>query len=169
MQDFERGLTAERLRALLSYCPETGEFRWLVTNSKRRMAGSAAGDRKPSGYIIIGIDGHRYRAHRLAWLFMTGQWPAHQVDHRDNDRANNKWLNLRAADNAQNQANSKRQRNNTSGFKGVYWNTQRQKWAAKINPGRRQVHLGFFDDPKIAHEAYVRGAKRFFGEFARAA
>lgn len=169
MKDFERGLTAERLRTLLHYCPETGAFRWLVSNSARRPAGSAAGELKPSGYILIGINGWRYRAHRLAWLYVTGEWPQVQIDHRDNDRSNNKWLNLRPADNAQNQANAKRPKNNTSGFKGVFWNKQRQKWAAKINPDRRQVHLGFFADPKEAHAAYCRGAEKFFGEFARAA
>jgi hypothetical protein len=169
MFDYETGLTAGRLRTLLRYSPETGEFYWLVTNSARRPAGSLAGDLKPSGYVLIGIDGFRYRAHRLAWLYMTGEWPADQVDHKDNVRSHNWWSNLRIADNAKNQANSRRPKNNTSGFKGVYWSTQREKWAAKINPDRRQVHLGFYDDPRLAHEAYKRAAAHYFGDFARAA
>lgn len=169
MMDFERGLTADRLRELLRYSPSTGEFHWRVTNSARRPAGSIAGDLKPSGYVLIGIDGERYRAHRLAWVYMTGEWPPGQVDHRDRDRANNRWSNLRIATNQQNQANAGVSRNSTSGVKGVYWNKQRQKWQAKLCVGRRQIHGGFYDDIDRASSAYQRIAQSYFGEFARAA
>jgi hypothetical protein len=169
MRDFESGLTADRLRELLRYSPSTGEFHWRVTNSIRKPAGSLAGDRKESGYVLIGIDGNRYRAHRLAWLYMTGCWPYDQVDHKDNDRSNNKWENLRLATNQQNQANSRTSKNNTSGVKGVYWNRQRQKWHAKLCLGSRQIHGGFFDEIEHAAAAYLGLARAHHGEFARAA
>lgn len=169
MMDFERGLTADRVRELLRYSPSTGDFHWRVTNSARRPSGSLAGDLKPSGYVLIGIDGERYRAHRLAWLYMTGEWPSGQVDHRDRDRANNRWSNLRTATNQQNQANAGVSRNSTSGVKGVCWNKQRQKWQAKLYVGTRQVHGGFYDDIEHAAAAYRRIAQCHFGEFARAA
>lgn len=92
-----------------------------------------------------------------------------EVDHRNGIRSDNSWSNLRLATQQQNQANSRRPKNNTSGFKGVFWNKQRGKWAAKINPGGRQVHLGFFDNPKEAAGAYRTAAQAFFGDYARAA
>jgi hypothetical protein len=169
MMDYETELTADRLREVLRYSPSTGVFHWRVMSSSRRPAGSVAGELKPSGYILIGVDGFRYRAHRLAWLYMLGMWPDKQVDHKDNNRSNNIWKNLRLADNAQNQANSRCSKNNKAGFKGVYWHKRNAKWAAKINPGRKQVHLGCYDSPSEAHEAYLRGAQKYFGTFARAA
>jgi hypothetical protein len=168
MLDFESGLTAARLRELLRYDPATGAFVWLVTNSARRPAGSPAGERKPSGYVLIGIDGRRYRAHRLAWLWMTGEWPNLQVDHRDTDRANNRWSNLRLATNQQNQINSRAPKNSTSGVKGVFWSKQTGKWAAKLNVAGRQIHGGFHDNIEDAASAYLNLARSHFGEFARA-
>ncbi len=170
MKDFERGLTADRLREVLRYSPSTGEFHWRVMCSARRPAGTLAGDKKKvSGYVLIGVDGFRYRAHRLAWLYMTGEWPAKQVDHEDTDRANNRWENLRPATNQQNQANSRLSKNNKSGVKGVFWNERLQKWQAKINVGRRQIHGGYHDSLAAAGAAYLRLAHEHFGEFARAA
>lgn len=161
-------LTQIKLRELLHYDPATGNWTRLVA-SGRMPAGSSAGELKSSGYVLISVDGIRYRAHRLAWLYMTGHWAPGQIDHRNGIRSDNRWDNFRLADNQQNQANKKRHRNNSSGFKGVFWNKQRGRWAAKINPNRRQVHLGFFDDPAVAHAAYCQAAQRYFGEFARAA
>lgn len=162
-----KSLTQERLREVLHYDPVTGGFTWKVMLSSRREAGAVAGGLKPSGYILIGVDGHRYRAHRLAWLYVTGEWPPDQIDHWDNVRSHNWWSNLRAADNQLNQANARRSKNNTSGFKGVY--RHRDKWRAKINVGRRHIHLGTFADPATGGLAYERAAKEYFGEFARAA
>lgn len=91
-----------------------------------------------------------------------------QIDHKNNIRNdNNRWCNLRIANNQLNQANSKISKNNSAGAKGVYWSKQNQKWAAKINPNRKQVHLGFYNTVEEASRAYERGAKQFFGEFAR--
>jgi hypothetical protein len=97
---------------------------------------------------------------------MTGEWPMFQVDHKDNDRLNNRWENLRKADNQTNQANAKKSKNNTSGYKGVFWNSQRQKYHGKIQVNGKQIHLGSFVDPKKAHEAYIEAAKKYYGEFA---
>lgn len=169
MKDINSGLTAEALRNALHYCPETGQWRWLVQMSFRKPAGSMAGDLKPSGYILIGLGGLRYRAHRLAWLYMTGEWPAAQVDHKNNIRSDNSWLNLRLADNQQNQANSRCSKNNKCGLKGAFWNKQKGKWQAKISPNGKSVHLGFFTSASLAHQAYASAAERYFGTFARAA
>ena len=168
MRDFESGLTFDRLHETLRYTPATGQFRWLVSNSGRRQAGMIAGDKKAdSGYILIGIDRVRYRAHRLAWLYMTGQWPAHQIDHINGIRSDNRWCNLREATQQQNSANMRLRSANSSGVKGVYWNKQRGKWCATLAYGRKQVHGGFYDDLNDAAAAYRNLAKSYFGEFAR--
>lgn len=162
------GLTRERLSQVMGYDPETGLFTRLI-NTANRPVGEVAGTLKSSGYILLDIDGHRYRAHRLAWLYMTGAWPSLDVDHRNRVRSDNRWDNLREATCVQNGANSPKKRFNRSGYKGVYWNKQRGKWAAKINPNRKQVHLGFYDRVEDAAAAYERAAPEYFGEFARAA
>ena len=102
-------LTAARLREALSYDRDTGEFRWNKRSSalSRRREGVLAGSIKAAGYREIEIDGVTYQAHRLAWLHVTGEWPDAEIDHRDLDRGNNSWENLRAATSSQNHANRK--------------------------------------------------------------
>src|ERR1700761_6742388 len=109
-------ITHAELLRILHYEPVTGEFRWRVKHSRKVIAGRVAGHpSKTLGYMMIGINGRVYYAHRLAWFYMTGLWPS-QVDHRDGDRLNNKWENLRLATHGQNVLNAKRAKNNTSGF-----------------------------------------------------
>lgn len=167
MKDMESNLTAARLREVLHYEPQTGVFHWIVTTSSRRPVGSVAGGPTSTGYARIGVDGVRYRSHRLAWLYMTGEWPSDQVDHKDNDRLNNRWENLRLVDNQMNQGNSGMSRNNTSGVKGVFWSKQRQQWQTKININRRQIHGGYFHNLDDAAASYAALASKYFGEFAR--
>ena len=162
-------LTAERLREVLNYDPGTGVFTWLVTLSNRAQAGVMAGLISNGGCILIGIAGSKYQAHRLAWLYMTGEWPESQIDHRDNSRGNNRWENLRLATPRQNNRNMKKRRDNTSGFKCVTRVQGSRKWRARIHlSGGREIHLGCFDTKEEAHAAYVDAAEAHFGEFARA-
>lgn len=90
-----------------------------------------------------------------------------KVDHIDTDSLNNRRANLRLATISQNNANRKRPKNNTSGYKGVYWDKKSEKWAAMISVDGRLRRLGSFDDPKDAYEAYCTAAKEYHGEFAR--
>lgn len=159
-------LTAERLREVLHYDAATGRFTWLKSHQKVS-AGDAAGCLDDKGYVRIRIDGKRYRAHRLAWLYVTGDWPEDQIDHRDLDKANNAFLNLRQANNTQNNGNRKRQPNNTSGHRGVSWHSPRRRWRAIIYVGKKQVYLGTFNNKETAAEAYRLAAQSKFGEFAR--
>lgn len=160
-------ISLERLREVLSYDPATGLFVWLLTLAPRGKVGTIAGSLKPSGYVCVDIDGTRHRAHRLAWLYMTGEHAPGLVDHRDNVRNHNWWTNLRLANNQQNGANSKRKHYGTSGYKGVFWCKQKQKWKAKISISGRQIHLGTHDTKERAARAYATAAKMYFGEFAR--
>lgn len=160
-------ITAERLREVLHYDPETGIFRWLTMTSNRIVhIGAIAGTMTDRGYLKIGIDGHRYLAHLLAWLYIHGEWPP-RLDHRDTVR-NHNWIdNLRISTASQNQFNMRRKKSNTSGFKGVSWDKNRQLWRARIRASQREVYLGHHPSREEAHAAYCRAAQEHHGEFAR--
>jgi hypothetical protein len=162
-------LTASRLREVLNYDPDTGVFTRLVASGSRGIAGNPAGWRNTHGHTRISVDGRDYYAHRLAWLWMTREWPPEQIDHINGDPTDNRWKNLRPATPSQNLGNSRHRRNNTSGFKGVYWHRPTGEWRARIMINRRNIHLGLFDTPEAAHAAYLTAAQKHFGEFARAA
>lgn len=158
-----------RLRHVLDYNPDTGIFRWKHPTSKKFKAGDVAGTAHTKGYVSIVVDRKAYLAHRLAWLWMTGGWPEDQLDHRDLDRSNNAFANLRVAGACGNQANTGLSRNNTSGFKGVHWNKRKQRWAVEIDCQRERHFLGYFTNKEAAAAAYAEAAQRLHGEFARAA
>lgn len=152
--------TAERVRELLTYDAETGQFYWKpgrkgVHARLQRRAGGVA----RNGYILISVDDKRYYAHRLAWLCMTGEWPKDEVDHRNGVRTDNRWANLREANRQGQSQNMATPSNNTSGYRGVTWNRALSKWQAQIGHCGRQRHLGLFATPESAHEAYLE-AKR---------
>jgi HNH endonuclease len=157
-------MTPTRLRELFKYDAVTGEFARIV-NRQRYAAGTIAGWIDAYGYRCIGIDGKSYKAHRLAWLWMTGEFPACEIDHIDGNPLNSRWENLRAADHGQNARNQKLRADNKSGFKGVRANCQ--KWVARIRVNGKTVVIGSFVTPEAAHAAYAAKASELFGEFAR--
>lgn len=160
-------LTSARLRELLHYNPETGVFKWLVSNSNRVKVGDIAGvNEKNHGYLFIGIDGKVYKGSRLAVLYMTGEWPLGKVDHKNRNPTDDRWKNLRCCTQSQNLANVESWSHNTSGFKGVYFNKQNNKWHARITKNKKTYHIGFFTDKVVAAKAYIKKAKEINGEFA---
>jgi hypothetical protein len=167
-------MDATELRRLLSYDPETGVFTWRVTEKRGHngngfsiKSGTVAGSTSQS-YVRIGALGRNYLAHRLAFLYMTGEWPNGVVDHIDGNSQNNAWSNLRVANQSQNVANGKLAKNNKSGFKGVYRHNQTGRYVALIHANGKKHHLGCFATPEEAHAAYMDAATKHFGEFARA-
>lgn len=165
-------LTAHRLRQCLRYEAATGKFFRLRQQGRGRRTGLI--DVKPNseGYLLICIDSKKYRASRLAWLYVYGKWPLGDLDHKDGNKTNERIENLRLATRSQNTTNGIRRRTNTSGFKGVSQCVSRgvkyERWFARITKNSHVHHLGCFGTPKEAHAAYVKAAKKLFGEFARA-
>jgi hypothetical protein len=151
-------ISAERLRELLHYDPEIGVFTRRVS-TRGALAGNVAGYMTQDGYVGICVDGAQYKAHRLAWLYVYGVWPAKEIDHRDTVRHHNWISNLRECDGiTNNQQNQRRaQRGSATGLLGVY--RTRNKFAAQILARGERRHLGTFDTPEAAYEAYL-AAKR---------
>lgn len=122
-------VSAERLHELLSYDQFTGTLTW-------KASGKAAGSVTPKGYIRVGIDGKCYMAHRLIWIMVAGQEAPKQIDHRDRNGTNNRWLNLREASQEINQHNR--------GFTGVTRDTLTSSWRAQLMSYGKYCHLGRF-------------------------
>lgn len=152
-------LNATRARELLEYDAATGVFTWKQT-CRTSWAGKVAGTKHCKGYQQICLDGVVYLAHRLAWLYVHGEFPAGPLDHKDRNRTNNRIDNLRPVNGSQNQQNRVAQRNSTSGLKGVCWDKSRQKWSAHIRVDDKQKTIGRYDTREAAYAAYVRVASQ---------
>lgn len=145
-------LTQQLLKQILDYSAETGAFTWLVDSGKARK-GHSAGRLKADGYREIGINGKVYRAHRLAFLWMTGEMPADRVDHINRDPDDNRWTNLRPCSQAENCLNRGARRDGTSRFLGV--SRSGSRWRAQLKMKGKKASLGYFDTEEEAHQAYV--------------
>ena len=167
----DKRLDQAQLKKFLSYDPETGVFIRVATSSlkTRRHIGEIAGYITSNGYWVIAIEHkrNRFRAHRLAWLFMTGKWPENDIDHINGDRLDNRWINLREATRSQNLGNSRIPSTNKSGFKGVSFDHVRGKWKAQITLDGVHYFLGRYDEIEDAIQAYRSALGGHFGKFAR--
>lgn len=156
----EPELTAERIRELLDYDPNTGIFTWRIKRSGTALAGSVAGWMRPDGYLVISIDDKPYKAHRLAWLLATGKWPTRAIDHINQIKGDNRICNLREVNASESCQNRPLFRNNTSGFRGVSWHKKVGRWFAYIKHLGKRHFLGYFDTPEEASAAYKEAASR---------
>lgn len=168
LRESDKNLTVEQLRLILRYDEDTGNFYWLNYRPGVQLYKPAGhrhvGPRSNCIYIRITIDGIRYWAHDLAWLYVYGVWPEKTLDHKDIDGMNNRISNLREADDSQNQVNTRVFRNNTSGCTGV---TKRfGKWSAKIEWRKTIYQLGTYAKYEDAVAARKKAEIEFFGEFA---
>lgn len=138
-------ITQARLKELLHYNSETGVFTRLVSTGGA-LAGSVTGTKNSGGYLQTMVDYKLYKLHRLAWLYVHGEWPADQIDHIDHIRTNNRWNNLREVTHQENHRNRTVNSNSASGITGVYWDKCAEKWRACIVIDGNNKHIGFFDD-----------------------
>jgi len=157
-------ITQKRLKELVHYDPETGVFTNLV---ERRGVdvGDTLGSIHTRGYLIIPLGGVKYIAHRLAWLYVYGEFPPNDVDHIDRVRTNNKISNLRLCTQRENNINSSKRKTNRSGYKGVNWDKTRGAWRAQIQSNKKKIIIGRFISPALAYLAYCREGKKLHGEF----
>jgi len=140
-----KDLTQDQLKELLHYNPDTGIFTNLTSRGGVKVGG-VAGCLNNRGYIDLQIQKKTCLTHRLAFLYMTGEWPADQVDHINGVKDDNRWGNLRDVTNQENGRNQKRRNDNTSGVTGVCWYKQTGKWVAQIKIKNKKKFLGYFAD-----------------------
>lgn len=127
------------------------------------------GSRKKEPRWRVTIDRQRFPRAKIAWFYMTGEWPEHEVDHRDTDSLNDKWENLRPATRSQQQANTRCYKSNKFGLKGVHRVAGRKArpYRAMVTKDDRRISLGYFETETAAFAAYVAAATKLHGEFAR--
>jgi hypothetical protein len=163
---------SEDLKTIWRYDPNTGLFYWKVRRQHVRL-GAVAGCVTKKGYVHLHHAGKSYRAHRVAWYFMTGSWPPPHtklhVEHCDGNKANNRWSNLALVTQSKNlqNLNDKLKRNNKSGYRGVYLKPNLKKatakrWRADITVEKRPILLGYFVSRDDAIAARKAAERRYF-------
>lgn len=155
----DSGLTQSILKQVLKYDPETGQCTWLIPFPRsKHKPGDPAGTLDGKGYPHICIGQGRYFLHRLAFLYMTGEWPVNLVDHINHNPADCRWVNLREATYSENAWNSSQCKN------GV-WKNRNGKWRAQSRFHGKIKHIGTFNMEVEAREAYLRFIDEHHGEF----
>lgn len=149
----------EELKSRFSYDADTGHFTWLRGSNIGKRAGGIS-----NGYIYLCVNRKMYLAHRVAWLFVHGDWPVQHVDHINRIRTDNRIGNLRQCTPSENQGNCIARRNNPTGYKGV--TVHRNKFRAQIRVHSRNMHLGVFETAQEGATAYNAAAIKHFGDFA---
>ena len=157
-------LTAEYLRSVLHYDPETGIFTWRVSTSNRVKVGGITGCQNGLGYLHIQLQSRLYQAHRLAWLYMYGEWPEDQIDHINRIRTDNRIANLREVSHKQNGQNRSKRSDNKSGHPGVCWHKRDSKWVARIRHNYKHIHLGYFATLEEALSARKAAEKLYWAD-----
>lgn len=151
-------LTAERVRELMDYDPQTGEFTWKVTSGKARK-GAKAGSVGVWGYLLICLRGRPWPAHRLAWLHVHGEWPKGQIDHINGVRTDNRLANLRDVSQSVNMQNQRKAtKRSSTGILGVY--VAGPGFMVRLQKNRKMHYIGFFMSKEEAEEAYVQAKRK---------
>lgn len=164
---FTGPLTQRRLMQVISYDSASGIFRRVKTANQNKVGG-IVGNLQKNGFVRIVVDGRKYLAHRLAWLYVHGVWPSYDLYHKDFDRSNNRICNLQLATNSQLGAHRGVRQDNVLGIKGVRLH-ECGKHVARISCNGKSYYLGVFDSVEAATAAYQAKALELFGEHARAA
>jgi hypothetical protein len=158
-------ITQSQLKESLSYEPSTGVFVWRKADHGVRPGMTAGSIGSSRGYTVITLNGRRYPAHRLAWLYVNGSFPKDEIDHINGDRSDNRIANLRESTRSGNTRN-RRKFGSTSRHKGVHL-LKRGKWQSQICCDGKRLFLGLYDDEDAAGAAYDWNAVQMFGEFAK--
>jgi hypothetical protein len=152
-------LSAQKLRELLNYDPETGIFTRRIALCNAVKAGDVAGSNS-NGYLALHVAGRRYKAHRLAWMYVYGDWPKSHIDHINGDKADNRITNLRDVDRSTNLQNMRlATKRNSVGLMGVY--PVKGRYTSKIMVNGASRYLGCFKTAEEAHAAYLEAKREF--------
>jgi len=158
-------LTQDRLKELFNYDPLTGVVTRKVKTSNSTKIGEVVGSLSAVGYLHAKVDSKSYRLHRLAYFYMTGNWP-NIIDHINGVKNDNRWANLRSCTQQQNTFNQKISSNNTSGFKGVSWVSKSKKWYVTVAGHKPNAHVGSFDSLEEAASVAKRVQAEVHGVYA---
>lgn len=157
----DANLTAARLRECVHYDPETGAFTRKIRLAHRHQVGDDAAHPMSHGYMRVAIDNKRYLAHRVAWLYMHGEWPRGDIDHIDGNRANNRISNLRDVDHSTNIQNIRAAKSNSrSKLLGAFCNNF-GTWYSRIKVKEKMIYLGTFPSAEKAHAAFLAAKREF--------
>lgn len=152
-------ITQERLKELFNYDQETGLFTWIAKSRTigGLKAGSLTGQTPNSnGYLRISVDSKRDYAHRMAWLYVYGDYPKFDIDHINGNRSDNRIVNLRDVPHIVNSQNLRSAtKTNTIGYMGITWSNYAKAWSSAVTVNGKRIHIGYFKDPEKAHQAYL--------------
>ena len=159
-------LTKAELKEYLNYDPDTGEFNWIKKKSNRTKLFIKIGYLELNGNLRIEFGGKKYLSHRLAWLYMTGEWPKYVIDHVNGNPSDNRWCNLRDVTHQINMHNRRKSQSNSK-LKtiGVSFYKANDSYTAQIVVNKKKIHLGYFKDKSKAHQAYLNAKKIYHPSF----
>lgn len=152
-------ISQDYLKSILSYDELTGDFAWLVCKGRGVKVGMIAGRKGNDGYVGIGMDGKKYPAHILAWVYSYGSIPDGQIDHINHNRSDNRLDNLRDVTRKENQRNRTLNKNNTSGFCGITKTTKSERWQVQVGINGKSVYVGCFKSKDEAVKARDKAYK----------
>lgn len=158
-------ITQEILKDLFDYNPETGVFKHIKARRGVKQW-SIAGTLCHTNYINISANGKIYQAHRLAWLYVYGEFPNKQIDHINGNGSDNRIANLRLATMNENQFNKKLAKNNTSGVKGITWDKYKKKWKAYIGFNNKLISLGYYETIEMAKDKLYKARIKYHKNYA---
>jgi hypothetical protein len=159
-------ITQLELQSILNYDLQTGIFTRKIKRNFKQKIGEVCGTYHPDGYIYIQLNNKKYKAHRLAWLYIYGYFPKNMIDHINNIQSDNRICNLREATNSQNQYNAKVRKDNTSGIKGVSWNKNAKKWQVNLNINGKTKYFGIYKTKELAESVIKTVRNKYHKQFS---
>lgn len=157
-------VTQEKLKELFSYDQNTGKFTRLDCGRRWKVGSIAGSLNKTLNYFYIEIDRKKYKSSRLAWLYVYGVFPKNDIDHINRIRTNDRIENLRDVTKSYNMKNCAMKKSNTSGFLGISFCKDINKWRSEIRKDGKSHHLGCFKNPEDAHNAYKKASLELYPE-----